>query len=1153
MGDAVPTLFFGYMLDNGFDCHEEESLSSGGGGNGSGDGNGAGAAPAQGPRSCEIDLSDAPHGSGLFTPLVGLEVELDGNVDLSAEQWGAGSCTVDSIISAQHGEPWRASEWTLDPYTLAVDAVVSLDDLLTGGFSAQPTTKRGGGAGGKERAGDEAPRLLPTQPISKRETMRRARDERARIKHLKVQARRDEMVRKGVKCCDVVGCSEPRTSNGRRICAVHRGAKELVLEGETMIHRWCMHCYALHALSAFSSASRTICAEKYEFRRQRRVDRMNANTPEPEEVVGEEMLAPAPSQHIVTAATLSAEATSAYLRTHVYDVLDLKLDMHPAVIAAADDTFLWHAAAAVRPNGCFQPTRAGTPAAAAMAPGCTQLTMSSMLLDDNGSGGGNSGGGGDGAGYGGGTRYSRERVLRTVASVGTTSLLQGERWGVTLASNGGADDDEGGVYCATAHGGRVLTEHKGLSWPTEARPPLCVVANANISVDMSGAPQPVAVRWFGDGINVKSFTTNDVTPPVVSCRVPPSSHTSILSVQVLAHGRGMGSEFQHILVLPNDDEWNIGFAREIEGLYNLTVWPPLLSGAMSVRETTRKHQLRCIVTTDLAWLLCAEESCAVYENRTVIARAVRIVSGLRQVFTHGAGCPLLQRRLRHIEQDLLDADADAPERNGEDSEPDTDRMSCLGAEVADSDHCPLGHAALTTTTKGSVLLQSERVLYIHSTAALIVLLSQTMTVVKSKAWGLPLFTVARIHVLGFIYAMLFTFGVRNLSVRRWVTRQYEGMGITPRWFVRVFTDLIVFTITAQNAFISTLFCTPEATRLPNMWVIPPMIQASITTMAGFLRAEDSCLSTAYYAVPAQAALSASIYHAVHYYTFGHARFIDVAFSGMHTWILWMWVVPAAITIFAVRSAYGDRSQPGRLPQTAGARRGLGTTSRTPLIETLCGFHPKSLETKFQSEKLHNTNAMLPRLRVIFGVILLAYHHKVLNGCAQLPPVVIRDCTVSVGTLCVTIACAHLFQSASKIRIVSVFHPYDGLVTACFFHFVWIEDALVFFTRDGAALYCYAIQAWCCNLLLAVAYGVSPAHYWTTCVVSSASSALKLWIFYNRWPVSEFSRMSSFKREAMQLAACFAVWTVVTLLVVLGVEYRHRRRFIANGARKLHHG
>jgi hypothetical protein len=142
---------------------------------------------------------------------------------------------------------------------------------------------------------EELRREVQVQPsTSKREMLRRARDERARGKHLKMQAKRDEMVRKGVKCCDVVGCSEPRTARGRRICAVHWGAEELVLEGEATILRWCMHCYALHPLAAFSAVSRTICSEKYEFRKQRRADRLNANTPKPEEVVIR-MLAPASS------------------------------------------------------------------------------------------------------------------------------------------------------------------------------------------------------------------------------------------------------------------------------------------------------------------------------------------------------------------------------------------------------------------------------------------------------------------------------------------------------------------------------------------------------------------------------------------------------------------------------------------------------------------------------------------------------------------------------------------------------------------------------------------------------------------------------------------------------------------------------------------
>jgi hypothetical protein len=176
----------------------------------------------------------------------------------------------------------------------------------------------------------------------------------------------------------------------------------------------------------------------------------------------------------------------------------------------------------------------------------------------------------------------------------------------------------------------------------------------------------------------------------------------------------------------------------------------------------------------------------------------------------------------------------------------------------------------------------------------------------------------------------------------------------------------------------------------------------------------------------------------------------------------------------------------------------------------------------------------------------------MNGSGLLPSIVVHDCTIAFVIVFFTSFCAHLFHTASEVRVVSGFHPYDGLVTACFFHLVYVQDALVFFTREGAALYCYAFLAWCCNLLLAVAYGMQPVHYWAMCAVTSASSALKIWIFSDRWPVSEFARVIDFQREAMQFSAYFALWTAVTSFVVLGVEHRHRRRFITNGARKLHH-
>ena len=1023
--DGIPASFFRDILGNSDDLQDEGRFS------GSGDGEGGGEASEQ-SHSCASDRGDAPdsyrHGSRFSSS--GWEagrIEQDG-VRLG-EQGAASNCNLVPVISAQHGESWLESEWIIDPYTLAVDAMDSADDLplasnslQTSASSSATTKKEDGFAAQGSECADGKLRLAPVKKISKRETLRRARDERAQVKLVKSQAKRDELVRKGVKCCDVVGCSEPRTASGRRICAVHKGAAELVLEGEKLIHRWCMHCYAIHPLSAFSPVSRTICAEKHELRKQRRYDRLNATALEAEEEPGEEPAEEEPSQYIGTAAVSSAEETGMYVMAHGYDVLDMKFGMHPAAIAAAENTFLWHAAAATWPARLFQPSRAGTPVAAAMAPGCTHLTISTILvLDDKAVGGGGIDGGSkdDSVDSVDEARDARERVIRMVATVGATELLRDKHWGLTVASNGRAGDGRGDVHCAAAHGGDVLSEHKGLLWPMEARPPLCIVADIEVVVNMSGAPQPVAVRWFGDGINAKSFAAIDATPPTVSCHVPPSSHTSILSVQMLVHGHGMGSEFQHILVLPSDDKWNVIFAREIEGLYNLTIFPPLSPGEMGAKERLRKLKLRRIVTIDLAWLLCAEESCAMYEDRTVVARALRIASGLRRVFTHGAGCPSLQRRLCHIEQDLLNADAHTM-GDGEASLSDADGLSYFEADVADDDRHSNKHASLATTTEISGSLESKRVGGMHGAALLV-------------------------------------------------------------------------------------------------------------------------------------ALGGGIYLAIHYYTVGPVQFIvDFAFSSMHNWIFWMWVVPVAISICAMRALYKVHSRKGQLMPTTGSRRLKETTPRTLLMESLCGFHLKSLETKFQAEKLQNANAVLPKFRMIFLVLTILYHFKVMNGSGLLPSIVVHDCTIAFVIVFFTSFCAHLFHTASEVRVVSGFHPYDGLVTACFFHLVYVQDALVFFTREGAALYCYAFLAWCCNLLLAVAYGMQPVHYWAMCAVTSASSALKIWIFSDRWPVSEFARVIDFQREAMQFSAYFALWTAVTSFVVLGVEHRHRRRFITNGARKLHH-
>jgi hypothetical protein len=130
----------------------------------------------------------------------------------------------ESAWQQQQQQHWSEGEWRIDPCTLAVIRTsVRSDHALAPPVPAfQMTT---GGASGDEDEDDE---------LSKREALRWARDERAAAKKLDAQVRK-----KGVQCCDAVGCSE-HTAKSRRICAVHQRATEIVLEGEELPQRWCM-------------------------------------------------------------------------------------------------------------------------------------------------------------------------------------------------------------------------------------------------------------------------------------------------------------------------------------------------------------------------------------------------------------------------------------------------------------------------------------------------------------------------------------------------------------------------------------------------------------------------------------------------------------------------------------------------------------------------------------------------------------------------------------------------------------------------------------------------------------------------------------------------------------------------------------------------
>jgi len=616
-----------------------------------------------------------------------------------------------AVAAATQHAQWSQEEWGLDNHSLAV-----LDLRSNAVASSVPAHAMDGEAvaGSEMRDPEES-------GISQREAMKRGRLQRAFAKNEMNAALRKELLRNGASICDVVGCCEPKMGGSKMICSIHKASLELALESEAGPHRWCLYCHTCHPVSSFVGGSRTMCAVKYQLRKQRlsrlsfqssrksTLDEGPRNKCQSDDNAGKSaergILSEASTVHkrrkikrqedeadknnsslasttrtsgdscesTLTAAVNDESGTrgdvvwidgqigydkdvrfGSYQTSYRCEVLDLKVDMNPDVLAHQDSLLLdavtslqndYYSRASYRGDDLFGcatlPARVGTPAVAAMSPGCTLLTISSMTLKAYGD------------------ESLRKRVTHLVASTGTTGILQCEQWGIVLTASGTDEVKADEVYCATADGGRVTAEHRGTPWPTEVRTPLCVVAKDIVTLDLSAVAQPSAVLWLGDGVNTttSATVTEGSTPLVVSLRVPPNDCCSMLSVKMLAHGQCMGTGFQHILVLPNDDGESVVIAHEINKSCDAVAAAVICDeGGKEAVIGLRRMRLYRNVTTDLAWLLTAHESGAAYENPTVIARAIKIASGLQLVYSGKYGCPVLERRLEDIELDLLEYD-----------------------------------------------------------------------------------------------------------------------------------------------------------------------------------------------------------------------------------------------------------------------------------------------------------------------------------------------------------------------------------------------------------------------------------------------------------------------------------------------------------------
>jgi len=79
-----------------------------------------------------------------------------------------------------------------------------------------------------------------------------------------------------LRLCEVNGCGERRSSHrGAGLCDKHRHADSFVVAGANRGKpmRWCFYCHRAHDLGKFTSASRSICYEKFTLRQGRRAQK----------------------------------------------------------------------------------------------------------------------------------------------------------------------------------------------------------------------------------------------------------------------------------------------------------------------------------------------------------------------------------------------------------------------------------------------------------------------------------------------------------------------------------------------------------------------------------------------------------------------------------------------------------------------------------------------------------------------------------------------------------------------------------------------------------------------------------------------------------------------------------------------------------------
>jgi hypothetical protein len=201
-----------------------------------------------------------------------------------------------------------------------------------------------------------------------------------------------------------------------------------------------------------------------------------------------------------------------------------------------------------------------------------------------------------------------------------------------------------------------------------------------------------------------------------------------------------------------------------------------------------------------------------------------------------------------------------------------------------------------------------------------------------------------------------------------------------------------------------------------------------------------------------------------------------------------------------------------------------------------GFDLSYLETKYRYERLLVTQATMPRMSLLCGILFILTHFKILQH-DNLPPVAIRDLNISVMVFTVAFGFTQLLHHKFGKQFFHVY-PYDGSVVAIALHQLVLHDVLAF--SFNSMLFTHVLVLF--HYLYTFGYRMSPFQTFTHFFVVNLFYGPKTWFFSRRWDLVELGAISLDQRLAWG-SLMLVPHVVVVVLVVGYLDVRHRRAFI----------